>query len=266
MNGAAEGRALRRGSRVILLLAVLVLCGAARGETPEMRFRLPKMQPPRLFGTILISRSAATEGTKAVVFPHWRHRVRYTCRVCHVELDFALRTNDTEITEQANRDGAYCGACHDGRTAFAVSEPNCARCHTGTIDGSDAGFVALMDLPAAEFGNRVDWSRALARGAIKPLASLTDEAAPIQLDRTLSLEAEWAFVPPAIFPHAEHERWMDCSNCHPSIFNIGKKTTKHFTMANSLRGEFCGVCHLRVAFPMNDCKRCHPTMENAPPL
>jgi c(7)-type cytochrome triheme protein len=262
-----EGTAPRRSSRVALLLPLLLLCAVASGQSPEMRFRLPKTQPPRLYGTILISRSSAAGDTKAVVFPHWNHRARYTCRVCHVELDFALRTNDTEITEQANREGAYCGACHDGRIAFAVSEAsNCARCHTGTIDGSDAGFGALLDLPGAEFGNRVDWSRALALGTIKPVASLTDEAAPIRLDKTLSLEAEWSFVPPAVFPHAEHERWTDCSSCHPAIFNIGKKTTAHFTMASSLRGEFCGVCHLRVAFPMNDCKRCHPSMKNPPPL
>ena len=266
MNGTTAGRTLRRGSRVLLLLPALLLCAVAGGQSPPMRFRLPKNQPPRLFGTILISRSVEAGGTKAVVFAHWKHRARYTCRVCHVELEFAMQANGTEITEQANRNGAYCGACHDGRIAFAVSEANCARCHTGTIDGSDAGFGSLMDLPAADFGNRVDWSRALATGAIKPLASLTDEAAPIRLDRALSLEAEWSFVPPAIFPHAEHERWTDCSNCHPSIFNIGRKTTEHFTMTSSLRGEFCGVCHLRVAFPMNDCKRCHPTMENAPPL
>jgi c(7)-type cytochrome triheme protein len=249
-----------------LLLPLLLLCAAAGGQSLQTRFRLPKTLPPRLYGTVLISRAAAAGNTKGVVFAHWKHRTRYTCRVCHLELEFALRTNDTEITEQANREGAYCGACHNGKIAFAVTGENCGRCHTGTIEGSDAGFGKLLDLPGAEFGNRVDWSRSLALGAIKPVASLTDEAPPIRLDKTLSLEAEWSFVSPAIFPHAEHERWVDCSNCHPSIFNVGKKTTKHFSMATSLRGEFCGVCHVRIAFPMNDCKRCHPTMENAPPL
>lgn len=266
MTRATEGQALRRRSRAGLLVAALVFSAVATGQMRERAFRLPHTQPPRLFGTVLISRATRSGDTKSVAFSHWKHRSRYTCRVCHLELDFALRTNETEITEQANRQGAYCGACHNGKIAFAVTEENCARCHSGTVEGSDAGFAALMDLPAAEFGNRVDWSRALAIGAIKPAASLEDEAPPIRLDKTLSLEAEWNFVPPAIFPHAEHERWMDCSNCHPSIFNVGKKTTKHFSMASSLRGEFCGVCHLRVAFPMNDCKRCHPTMEDAPPL
>jgi hypothetical protein len=25
-------------------------------------------------------------------------------------------------------------------------------------------------------------------------------------------------------------------------------------------GKFCGVCHLTVAFPVQDCKRCHPDL------
>jgi c(7)-type cytochrome triheme protein len=256
----------KRGRRAATIATLLVLGALTIAQGPQMQFRLPRTQPPRFFGTLLICRTTGSGKTRAVVFPHWKHRSRYTCRVCHLELDFALRTNSTEITEQANREGAYCGACHNGRIAFAGNEANCHRCHTGTIEGSDEGFGALLNLPGAEFGNRVDWSRALALGEIKPVASLTDETAPIHLDKTLTLEAEWSFVPPAIFPHGEHERWIDCANCHPALFNIGKKTTKHFSMASSLRGDFCGVCHIRVAFPMNDCKRCHPTMDHAPAL
>jgi c(7)-type cytochrome triheme protein len=256
-------RSRRRLTLLVVLTLVLAMPGRAQSP-PRTRFRLPPAQPPRMFGTVLITRAARSGETRAVPFAHWKHRAKYTCRVCHLELDFALRTNETEITEAANRKGAYCGACHDGKTAFGITEENCARCHTGTVDGSDDGFNALYKLPPSEHGNRVDWSRALALKEIAPVASLTDEAPPISLDKTLSLEADWNFVSPAIFPHAEHERWLDCSNCHPSIFNVKKKTTKHFSMASSLRGEFCGVCHLRVAFPLNDCKRCHPTMKDSP--
>ena len=61
-----------------------------------------------------------------------------------------------------------------------------------------------------------------------------------------------------MFPHWEHVQMLDCSNCHPEIFNLKKKTTKHFSMDNILKGKFCGACHLNVAFPMDPCKRCHP--------
>jgi hypothetical protein len=33
-------------------------------------------------------------------------------------------------------------------------------------------------------------------------------------------------------------------------------------MNRILQREFCGVCHLTVAFPMNDCKRCHTDRPN----
>jgi len=55
--------------------------------------------PPNLYGTLLINRAAEKAGMKAVVFSHWLHRMKYTCRVCHSELEFAMRVNSTGITE-----------------------------------------------------------------------------------------------------------------------------------------------------------------------
>jgi Class III cytochrome C family. len=218
-------------------------------------FRLPHEPPPERFGVVLIDRATNGTDTKAVSFSHATHRVRYTCRVCHLELDFAFKRNTTEITEAANRNKQFCGACHD-------TSKDCEKCHVG--EPKAESLTRFGDLPRAARGNRVDWSAALASGMIKPAASLTKDFEPLTLDKTLSLEAEWTFVPPATFPHAEHVRWLDCANCHPDIFNVKKKTTPHFSMRFALAGQFCGVCHLNVAFPLHDCKRCHPTMENAP--
>ena len=53
---------------------------------------------------------------------------------------------------------------------------------------------------------------------------------------------------------------MDCAVCHPDIFNIKEKGTPYFSMETNIDGMFCGTCHMRVAFPMNDCRRCHPGM------
>lgn len=250
------GRRAGVAALLVLLAGGLPLLG--------QQFRLPAHPRPVLFGNVLIRRTTATGTVKPVAFSHWSHRSRYTCRVCHLELDFAMRTNSTEITEEANRQGAYCGACHDGKTAFGHTEENCAKCHTGTLATVPDGFLKLSDLPPSKFGNGIDWSRAIATGEIKPAASLTKDFKPLILDTTLTLEAEWNFVPPVTFPHLEHVRWLDCANCHPAIFNPKKKSTRHFTMRFNLAGEFCGVCHLRVAFPLNDCKRCHPAMENPP--
>ena len=230
------------------------------------QFRIPPHPRPVLFGTVLIRRTTATGPVKPVAFSQWSHRTRYTCRVCHLELDFAFMTNSTEITEEANRNGAYCGACHNGKTAFGHTEENCAKCHTGAVDAAvPDGLLKLIDsLPRSKFGNGIDWSKAMAQGDIHPRSSLTEDYKPMSMTTTLQLDADWNFVPPATFPHAEHVRWLDCANCHPSIFNIKKKTTKHFSMQFNLAGQFCGTCHLRVAFPMDDCKRCHPGMERQP--
>lgn len=247
--------------RAAAMALALVAAVSARAQ----EFRLPTHPPPAQFGNVLISRTTFSGPVRPVLFPHAIHRIRYTCRVCHLELGFALRHNATEISEDANRKGAFCGACHDGRTAFGVSEPNCARCHTGTADADQKMLLdRLQGLPVARFGNGVDWSKALATGAIHPVSSLLPDFQPMELDTTLSLEADWSFVPPAIFPHAEHVRWLDCANCHPDLFNVKKKTTRHFSMKLNLAREFCGACHVRVAFPLDDCKRCHPTMSDAP--
>jgi len=171
-----------------------------------------------------------------------------------------MSLNSTIITESENREGKYCGACHDGKTAFGHTEEHCNKCHNGDKNYGAEKFKELDSLPETPYGNRIDWSAALESGQIKPKTFLTEKPEAIQFDKELLLEAEWAMIPPAIFPHKKHIQWLDCANCHPDIFNIKKKTTKHFAMKYILKNEFCGVCHGKVAFPLNDCKRCHPSM------
>jgi len=161
--------------------------------------------------------------------------------------------------------GKYCFVCHDGKTAFAPKGKegeNCDRCHNAMSGPDKARYADLKKkLPAAKFGNEIDWTKALETGMIKPKKSLLNNFTPVAIDRTLTLEAEMSGIPPAIFSHKRHQDWLDCTLCHPDIFNIKKKTTKHFSMWRILNREFCGACHLNIAFPLDDCKRCHPTMK-----
>ena len=57
---------------------------------------------------------------------------------CHDEI-FQMESGSTEqnddFTMQALYDGKYCGACHDGQTAFA-SNTRCTVCHIG-VKGYD---------------------------------------------------------------------------------------------------------------------------------
>jgi c(7)-type cytochrome triheme protein len=226
---------------------------------------LPPLPAPEMYGDVVIDRFCGEKKVVPVVFSHWVHRPFYTCRVCHVDLEFAMKSNDTGIVcNGGEMSGKFCTRCHDGKIAFGPKGPdgeNCDRCHNADASPNRKKFNELKDkLPASKYGNEIDWVKALADGLIKPKKSLSKDFTPVVIDRTLTLQAEMAGIPPAVFSHKTHLEWLDCANCHPDIFNIKKKTTKHFSMSRILNNEFCGVCHLKIAFPMNECRRCHPAM------
>ena len=228
-------------------------------------WEIPSALPPAEHGNLLIDRASERKGGKPATFSHWMHRMRHTCRVCHFELEFNMLVNSTEITEAANRSGRYCGAsgCHDGKAAFGHEKPHCEKCHNGDRGSGKEAFALLADFPKTKFGNGIDWTQAMERGLIAPVNYLSVKPpADLAVIKPILLEAEWRGIPAAVFSHKAHMLWLDCNNCHPDIFNIKKKTTKHFSMNRILKREFCGVCHLTVAFPMNDCKRCHPDRPN----
>ncbi len=240
---------------ILFLLSLLILKVDAFGF-----WALPPLPPPSQYGNLLINRLSEKSGVQAVTFSHWSHRVHYTCRVCHFELEFQMKTNATEITEDKNKNGQFCGACHNGKIAFGHTDENCKKCHNGDISYGKEKFETLSKtLPLSEFGNKINWSKAIKIKKITPKQTIFDEPYnPMPFNKKLSLEAEWSLVPPAYFSHEEHNYWLDCANCHPDIFNIQKKTTKHFSMVYILDGKFCGACHLKVAFPIDDCRGCHP--------
>jgi c(7)-type cytochrome triheme protein len=243
------------------ILAALLLV-VALGTAASAHFNLPPLASRDEYGNILLNRTSTQNGVQPVTFSHWQHRKYYTCRVCHTELDFNMKANTTEITERDNRNGRYCGACHNGKLAFRPNG-NCDKCHNGNIAYGANKFEDFFQQPFATtgFGNGINWVDALERKLIKPATYLKKKSQDINFDKLLILEAEWSIISPSVFPHKAHIAWLDCSSCHPEIFNIKKKTTKHFTMSAMLSGDFCGVCHLNVAFPMDDCQRCHPGMK-----
>jgi c(7)-type cytochrome triheme protein len=62
------------------------------------------------------------------VFPHWVHRMRFKCYVCHDAI-FQMKAGTNPVTMESIQQGKYCGNCHDGKTAFAVGFDSCPRCH-----------------------------------------------------------------------------------------------------------------------------------------
>nr|NIS40956.1 hypothetical protein [Desulfuromonadales bacterium] len=221
---------------------------------------MPPLPPQDQYGNLLMDRRSSAAGQLPVSFSHWLHRQRHNCRVCHSELEFAMEAEGTVIGKTDHDSGRFCGACHDGRTAFATTG-SCESCHNGDIrHGSEKFLPTFSPIPYAyaPYGNGIDWAELQRQGLIDPARYLKHEVRDVPFDRELTLDAEWCRIPPAVFPHKAHTEWLECNSCHPGIFNIKKKTTRHFRMNRILKGEFCGACHMKVAFPMNDCERCHP--------
>ena len=115
--------------------------------------------------------------------------------------------------------------------------------------------AALSKLPAGTGGNQVGWGEALRQGLIAPRASAEPgtDTTVVEMDILLNKNGS---MPPVRFPHKDHTQWLDCSNCHPQLFQMKTGTSK-ISKLRILEGEQCGVCHGAVAFPLTECKRCH---------
>ena len=81
------------------------------------------------FGDVVINNYSDDAGMRPVVFPHWFHRIRFRCKICHGDLGFEIKAGGNDINMLKIFDGEYCGACHDGQMAWGVE--NCILCHTG---------------------------------------------------------------------------------------------------------------------------------------
>lgn len=108
-----------RSVRLPTIIALLIL---ATGLVP---FNIVRAE----FGDVVINNYSDEAGMRPVVFPHWFHRIRFRCKVCHADLGFKFQAGGNEIDMLKIIDGEYCGACHDGDVAWSVE--NCDLCHSG---------------------------------------------------------------------------------------------------------------------------------------
>ena len=81
------------------------------------------------YGDVVINNYSDEAGMRPVVFPHWFHRIRFRCKVCHADLGFKFQAGGNDINMLKIIDGEYCGACHDGDVAWSIE--NCDLCHSG---------------------------------------------------------------------------------------------------------------------------------------
>lgn len=81
------------------------------------------------YADVVLNRYAEKNGMRPVVFPHWFHRIRFRCKVCHYELGFKMRAGSNDVRMDDLINGKFCGACHNGDIAWAVDR--CDLCHSG---------------------------------------------------------------------------------------------------------------------------------------
>ncbi len=82
------------------------------------------------YGDVRINNYSEKNGMRPAVFPHWFHRIRFRCLVCHQQLGFKMKREANHIDMNKIAGGQFCGACHNGKIAWAPVY--CDRCHTGT--------------------------------------------------------------------------------------------------------------------------------------
>ena len=259
----------------ILLVTLLVL--ALAGITLAQSGTKKKRPLPYDYGKVVMNNYSEKSRIAPVVFDHWVHRAKFTCRLCHVDVGFAMKAGTTGIKAADNISGYYCGTCHngkmvvDGKKIFescadtlkaGEDARKCERCHSqGKNVKKEYDFQTFSaKLPKQRFGNGIDWEKAEADGLIR----LVDQIEGVSIKRQslaapkdFALEATVPGMPDIIFSHTKHTVWNGCELCHPEIFVGVKRGFTNYSMYSIFEGKYCGVCHMNVAFPLMDCQRCH---------
>ncbi len=235
-----------------------------------------------------------------VVFVHQSHtdEIGLECSECHDDIfsmqrGVAMRTG--KLTMASLAEGKFCGACHDGDTAFA-SDTNCTACHIapeGDITWEDPTTVVFgHSMHADDLGLECtechDALFTMKSGAATDSGTFTmaafaegkycgachdgDNAFASDSDCSTchALPADpdpmiWVKpVKAVVFHHNTHveDYGLECSSCHDGTFAMKKGAAEHaddFTMESLYAGKYCGKCHDGdTAFASNTlCNTCH---------
>jgi len=230
---------------------------------------------PQNYGRVRLYNYSNKAGIAPVIFDHWLHRAKFTCRICHVDVGFAMKAKATNIRAVDNINGYYCGSCHDGKRVIEDKEifaacadefteeegKRCVRCHSeGKTGQREYDFKTFTENLPRLRENSIDWEKAEVEGKIKPIdflegVSYKRDDLKAQQDFSIGVSSSW--VSDVIFSHKKHIVWNGCEVCHPMIFPSSKKGTVKYTMFEIMEGEYCGVCHVQVAFSVWLCYKCH---------
>lgn len=255
-----------------ILLLLLIFAPLAFAQVGVKK----KRPLPYEYGRVVIKNYSEKAGIPPVVFDHWLHRAKFTCRLCHVDIGFGMKAETTEIKAADNIGGYYCGTCHNGRTTIngkkvfescsktlgTADKTRCLRCHSlGQDIRPEYDFKTFtQNLPKERYGNGIDWEKAEHDKIINPInfiEGVSIKRKPLTAQKDFDLVPTIQGMPDIIFSHKKHTVWNGCELCHPEIFGLVKRNQIKFTMNENFGGKYCGACHMTVAFPLIDCQRCH---------
>jgi len=262
---------------ILCLFTVLFLflnSASAVNATPEQNYAqyIPDAQ---YYGQVILNNYSRKAGVSPVVFDHWLHRAKFTCRLCHIDIGFTMKAGETDIRAADNINGYYCGSCHDGKrkiggkkifaacaAEFTEEEgKRCVKCHSeGRKERGEYDYKTFTENLPCLRGNLIDWEKAEAAGKIKPidfLEGISYKRDPIKAQDDFSIEITTTWASDVIFSHKKHVVWNGCEVCHPLIFPSSKRGTVKYSMFEIMEGEYCGVCHVKVAFSVWLCSKCH---------
>jgi c(7)-type cytochrome triheme protein len=260
---------MRRGP-ALAAAASLLVAGVAAGAAPPGTGR----GGIELHGRVVLDNFSSRLGNPAVAFDHWRHRAWYTCRVCHVDVGFATAAGETRVSASTNEDGQHCGACHDGkkqhdgRPIFRAcsgwprvdAARGCLRCHTGGTDDPRPAYDALARRLPVDAGGFIDWTAAIRQERITPVDTVEGvslKRPTMRINRDVTIDAKGTWLGDVTFSHRRHASLNGCELCHPEVFPVTQRGSTRFRMSDVQAGQYCGVCHRNVAFPLDACPRCH---------
>jgi c(7)-type cytochrome triheme protein len=234
-----------------------------------------KIPLPQNVGKVILNNTSEEADIPPVIFDHWLHRAKFTCRVCHVDIGFAMEEGATGITADLNMQGMFCGSCHNGKRTIddkvvfdscaekttPEEKKRCARCHSTNV-ATEREYqydTFTQNFPRLNIGRLIDWEKAEDEGIIKlidflPGISFHRDQLKAQEDFSIDVTT-WASD--VIFSHKKHAIWNGCELCHPNVFPSSKKGTVQYNMFQIMEGEYCGICHQTVAFSVWLCYKCH---------
>lgn len=224
-----------------------------------------------------------TKNAGKVVFSHSDHITQKSlannCRACHDAI-FDIKKKKRFTMKDMER-GYSCGACHNGKQAFSISEcsrchptkevifkvtatgptvfshkahsakhPNCSSCHPAIFTTGPNKRFTMADMKKGKScGACHNGKKAFgidACTACHPVRDIT-----YQVKQT----------GPTRFSHTKHIEAHSCSDCHTRLYPVTRQA-RRYTMAQMDKGGSCGACHNgKGAFPLKECASCHPVKD-----